>query len=131
MGLIAWRCIDSKDTIQGRLEDFYIQKLKFKKASEATKAHEFTYDDVRARLVEGRTERIHDSQDEDYGEEEYESEEDDPHHQDMMNLIERKNLQENSTIINWEDVKAVLEGLSNELPRIPAPPEVEQINPPD
>lgn len=68
-----------------------------------------------------------DGDEEEYGEEEYESEDDDPLHQDMMNLIDRKNLEQNQTLIDWDQV---LEVLGTELPKIPAPPEVEQINPP-
>jgi hypothetical protein len=45
----------------------------------------------------------------------------------MMDLIERKNLQQNTTVIDWEQMLNVL---NNDLPKIPAKYEVEQINPP-
>lgn len=46
LGLIAYNCIDSKDSISEKLKAFYIQKLLFKQASEAQMARDLTYDQV-------------------------------------------------------------------------------------
>ena len=74
--------------------------------SEATKAREFTYDEVRERLLDGRGGRF-DSEydDEDYDINDYVPEEPtDPQHQEMMNLIERWNQVEQSTVIDWDTI---------------------------
>ena len=34
IGLIAYNCIDSSDSMSGKLHDFYTQKLNFRKPSE-------------------------------------------------------------------------------------------------
>ena len=62
-----------------------------------------------------------------YGSEEYGSQEEDPGTHAMMNLIERKQLQQDGIPIDWE---SILEQLGSELPKIPQKPCVEQINPP-
>lgn len=59
--------------------------------------------------------------------EEYSEEEDAGHQAAMMDLIERKNQQQNATVIDWEQMLNVL---NNDLPKIPAKYAVEQINPP-
>jgi len=46
----------------------------------------------------------------------------------MLDLIDKKNLQMQSITIDWNKI---LDVMNNELPKIPAPPEVEEINPPD
>ena len=46
----------------------------------------------------------------------------------MMDLIERRNLASQAVTIDWNNI---LDVMNNELPKIPAPPENEEINPPD
>lgn len=45
----------------------------------------------------------------------------------MMDLIERQNKIESNIVIDWEQI---LQTFDNDLPKIPAKPVVEQINPP-
>ena len=50
MGLIALNCIDSSNSMAGKLHDFYIQKLNFRKPSEAHLNRDITYDEVLLRV---------------------------------------------------------------------------------
>ena len=118
MGLIAHNCIDSSDSISGKLQDFYIQKLNFRKPSEAQANRDITYDEVLKRVEEDVGERVDPggSSEEDQFEsgEEYESEDDT--NQAMMGLIERKNQQQEGITIDWDHI---LDVLGTDLPKIP------------
>jgi len=50
LGLIALNCIDSSESIAGKLQDFYIQKLNFRKPSEQQMNRDLTYDEVLDRV---------------------------------------------------------------------------------
>jgi len=50
MDLIAYNCIDSSDSMSMKLQDFYIQKLNFRKPSEAQLQRDITYDEVLYRV---------------------------------------------------------------------------------
>lgn len=99
LGLIAHNCIDSSDSIAGKLQDFYHQKLNFKKASEAQMAQDLTYNEVLERAEnddEEKGDKFADgSSQEEWDEDNEESEEEyTVGNQQLMNeLIERKNQQ--------------------------------------
>lgn len=46
LNLIAYNCIDSRDSIKAKLSFFYEDKLKFKKLSEAQAHKDLSYDEV-------------------------------------------------------------------------------------
>jgi len=78
IGLIALRCIDSSTTIQGKLHDFYTQKLNLQKPSEKNLDHDLSYTEVLERVQTGQDNyntAEGSSQEEWDGEEEEESEE--------------------------------------------------------
>ena len=45
LGRIACNCVNTSETISGKLQDFFVEKLQFRKVIDADKAH-FTYDDL-------------------------------------------------------------------------------------
>ena len=116
-----------------RLESFYVKQLNLKKVSEQQKDKDLKYEDVLDRIKQGK---------ESYGigegssQEDFDGDEDDESDEDtmignqkaMIDLIDRKNLQMQQVVIDWDNIVTVM---NNELPQIPAPPEVEEINPPD
>lgn len=107
------------------MQDFYVQKLNFRKPSEAQANKDLSYQEVLDRVdFEGEGRGSEESGDEE--EYEYGSEEDDAVHggskKVIMELIAKKQMQEQNIVINWEHI---IETLNNELPEIPAKPVVE------
>ena len=120
MNLIAWNCIDSRDTIKGKLEFFYEDKLKFKRPSESQAARDLSYEEVLMRtqmdIAPGKQSEASEEEME-YTEETYESEEDNSNPQtQMMNLINQKTMQSDSIAMDWEHIVATLD---KDLPKIP------------
>mmetsp|Transcript_6121 Transcript_6121/g.10391 ORF Transcript_6121/g.10391 Transcript_6121/m.10391 type:complete len:401 (+) Transcript_6121:548-1750(+) len=137
LGLIAKNQINSSkdDSIQSKLQEFFVQKLNFKKVSQL-KDVTLNYEDVLNKVfnVEAGSEK-YDKMEGDYGDEDEwgESGESEDEFGGMsnqkvvMDLIQKQNQMESEIFINWDNILSFFE---NELPKIPAKPVVEQINPP-
>ena len=121
LGLIAKNCITAKDdSIQTKLQDFYVQKLNFKKVPNA-KEYDIHYDETLHRRVNGdvKEERAAAGEEEDDEfDYDYDSEEESGmgNNREIQELLERQAMYEGSININFEDM---LKTMESELPMIP------------
>lgn len=133
LGLIAKNCMPGKEkdgkeidnSIQTKLTEFYTQRLNFNPVKVADMPDP-TYDQVLHYMSTDAEERFGGGKSLESlsgGEDEWES---GSEQEEILELIERQNARESAIQIDWEQFYTAW----NDLPKIPARPVVEQINPP-
>ena len=86
LGLIAYYCIDTSEQMPGKLRDFYIEKLNFRKVAQAD--YDLNYDEVLQKYERGDPDSYEDGSDEEWDEEEeFQDEEAFGNQQAIMDLV--------------------------------------------
>jgi len=124
LGRIAFYFVNTSDTISGKLEDFFVEKLNFKRVDEAHRAV-LTYEDVTRKLYLSDEEGIFSDEDED-GWESSEEEMDEQTRQ-LMEFLEKKAEEEKFKNVDFEKI---LQDLDADLDPIPEKYKIEPVNPP-
>mmetsp|Transcript_21944 Transcript_21944/g.16289 ORF Transcript_21944/g.16289 Transcript_21944/m.16289 type:complete len:174 (+) Transcript_21944:641-1162(+) len=124
MGRIAYYCVNTASTIQGKLNNFFVEKLHFHPAADITKPN-ITYDELTKKFSEEDGGIF---SDEEGDEGEWESDEElDEQQKLFLEFLERKAREEKDFVIDFE---VILQDLDGELPPIPAKPLVLPVDPP-
>eukprot|EP00350_Pseudokeronopsis_sp_OXSARD2_P003878 CAMPEP_0170552962 /NCGR_PEP_ID=MMETSP0211-20121228/10855_1 /TAXON_ID=311385 /ORGANISM="Pseudokeronopsis sp., Strain OXSARD2" /LENGTH=261 /DNA_ID=CAMNT_0010861053 /DNA_START=198 /DNA_END=983 /DNA_ORIENTATION=+ len=99
LGRIAWYCVHTSASMQGKLNNFFIEKLQFHPAQDINKPN-ITYEEVTKKLYMSDEEGIFSDED---GDEEWESEEEMDEQQKMlMEFLEKKAQEEKDFIIDYD-----------------------------
>lgn len=128
LGRIACNCVNTADSISGKLNNFFVEKFQFHPVQDQNKAH-ITYDDITKKLYMSDEEGGGIFSDEDEGDESWDSEDNgemDEQQKMLMEFLQKKAQEEKDFIIDYDQI---LNELDVVVPPIPGKPIVEQVDP--